>query len=313
MRSSPGAGDSPRSSARPDPSDSGLRGPCVARIPYLNAHPYYECWNELANLGWGSITMPPRQLGISMERGDVDAGLMAVADLIRLGEEFEPLLLSGPSGISSLGIANHDRVDSVLLFVRAEDSDRTLGGRRPSIALSPENKTLLEDAVVGITGESSTSFRLLRLLLEVRHKVRPTYRRKDLSHVLEPDLAAVLVIGDLALRWRYQPPTGWVQAMDLAREWWDWTGRPFVFARWAVRRTLPERTKLSLARFLDRSLTVGLGSLGEIADRTEIGVERDHLESYLRNLIYRLGPEELEAESRFRELLSDNGIVCGAE
>ena len=313
MSGPPGAGDVSRSSIRPDPSDSDLRGPRIARIPYLNSHPYYQRWDTLGDLGWSSVTMPPRQLGIYMERGEVDAGLMAVADLIRLEAEVEPLLLSGPSGFSSLGIANHDRVDSVLLFVRAEDSDRTLGGRRPSLALSAENKELLENAVVGVTGESSTSFRLLRLLLEVRHKIRPTYRRKDLSHVLEPDLSAVLVIGDLALRWRYHPPAGWVQVMDLAREWWDWTGRPFVFARWAVRRSLPERTKLALARFLDGSLSEGLLALEEIASRTEIGVETDHVEHYLANLIYRLGPEELEAESRFRELLSDNGIVCSAE
>ncbi|MEZ4649589.1 MAG: MqnA/MqnD/SBP family protein [Candidatus Eisenbacteria bacterium] len=313
MKSSPGPGDTSRPWTQPGPSDSHARGPRVARIPYLNAYPFYVRWEELEERGWSSITMPPRQLGVSMERGDVDAGLMAVCDLIRLEAEFEPVLLTGPSGISSLGIANQDRVDSVLLFVRADDSDRTLGGRRPSLSLSPENKDLLESAVIGVTGESSTSFRLLRLLLEVRHKIRPTYRRKDLSHVLEPDLAAVLVIGDLALRWRYSPPPGWVQVMDLAREWREWTGRPFVFARWAVRRALPERVKLDFARFLESSLADGLGQLGEIAARTDIGVEPDHVRAYLENLTYRLGPQELEAESRFRELLSDHGIVCSAE
>lgn len=313
MRSSSGASDLPSPQPGSNPTEREIRGPRVARIPYLNSHPYYTRWNELADLGWTSISMPPRQLGISMERGDVDAGLMAVCDLVRLEGEFEPVLLSGPSGISSLGIANHDQVDSVLLFVRAEDGNRVLGGRRPSLALSPENKELLAGAVVGITGESSTSFRLLRLLLEVRHKIRPTYRRKDLSHVLEPDLAAVLVIGDLALRWRHHPPVGWIQAMDLAREWWDWTGRPFVFARWAVRRSLPEPAKLAFARFLDTSLQEGLRHLGEIAARAEVGLEPSQVRDYLENLLYRLGPDELEAEARFRELLSDHGIACTAE
>ncbi len=293
--------------------------PRVARIPYLNAAPYYVEWDRLDGLsgtGWDQLQMPPRQLGVAMERGDVDAGLMAVADLNRMSGDFEPLLLSGPEGWSSLGIANRDRVDSVLLFVRDEEGGRTLGGRRPHLDLDRQDAERLNGVVIGVTGETSTSYRLLRLVLEVRHGIRPSaYRRLDLAHVLDPSLNAVLLIGDLALKWRYHTPSGWVQAMDLAREWWTWTDRPFVFARWAVRRGLPEAIKLDLARFLDRSLEEGLADLPGIAQRMTAGTElkAEHLLDYLENFTYRLGAEELEAEARFRELLADNEIPCTAD
>jgi len=83
----------------------------------------------------------PRELGREAESGGVDLGLMAAGDYLRLRDRFE---LVGPFGVASRG-----QVQSVLLF-----------SRRPAAAL--------EGALVSVTPETSTSIRLVRLLLDVR-------------------------------------------------------------------------------------------------------------------------------------------------
>ena len=47
---------------------------------------------------------------------------------------------------------------------------------------------------------------------------------------------AGVLIGDAALRARYEAPGRGLQVTDLAQAWKEWTGLPMVFAVWAVRR-----------------------------------------------------------------------------
>lgn len=293
----------------------GNRRACVARIPYLNAAPFYVAWDQIEGLSegrWTGTVLPPRQLGLAAEAGEVDAGLMAVADLIRLERTFEPLFVPSAGSPVSFGIANRDRVESVLLFLRTE---RAAPGRDlDRHVFSPEEANHLRDRIVGITGETSTSFRLLRLLLEIRHGVKPAYVRLDLETRPPEEVSGALVIGDLALRWRRSPPEGFHLAMDLAAEWYDWTGLPFVFARWGVRRDLSDTQKDWLGRFLESSLEKaeeGLDSL--VTGLPEDLGDQSDLIAYLRNFTYRLGGEELLGAERFRMLLDEHGIACSGE
>ncbi len=316
----------------------------VARLPYLNTAPFYVRWDSLERVSegrWLSTVLPPRQLGLAAEAGQVDAGILAVADLFRLESLFAPLQFSRNGETITFGIANRDRVDSVLLFLRdtgpdgrsaiPNDTDRGVSSgtdhgrpgaapnRTPDVSgpgrvLTEEEARRLHRARIGITGESSTSFRLLRLLAEVRWQVRPEeYRRLDLGSSLPPDLDGALVIGDLALRWRHRPPSGTYLAMDLAAGWQEWTGLPFVFACWAVRRSVPEEAKRWLGRFLLESLESVEGRYHELVRNLpeELG-SREDLAAYLANFTYPLGPPELQAIALFRRLLDENGIVCSA-
>src|SRR5204863_3483556 len=97
---------------------------------------------------------------------------------LRLSEHLE---LIGPYGVAARGT-----VQSVLMF-----------SRRPASALA--------GAMISVTPETSTSIRLLKLLLTVR---------RELSGVrfvrgLEPSQAdALLMIGDQAMRMRNARPEG---------------------------------------------------------------------------------------------------------
>lgn len=211
--------------------------------------------------------------------GEIDAGILAAADFFVHEQRYEP--------IAGLGVANHEEVRSILLL-----------SRRPLAEL--------DGARIGVTEETSTSVRLLRVLIELRDQNRPS----EYVRGLREEADAFLVIGNEAL-WRNTTATpAFPYRYDLATEWWDWTGLPFVFALWAVRRSLPDTTKHELADLLERSFTVGISQIDDIAAEFagELGA-REVLASYLRNFHYRLGPDEMEGLEKFRRLTAENHFL----
>ena len=163
----------------------------AARIPYSNSAPFYALW---ADAPFAVRKLVPRELGREAEAGSVDLGLMAAGDFLRLEDRFELL--------APMGIAARGPVQSVLLF-----------SRRPADALA--------DSLLSVTPDTSTSIRLLKLLLGVRRGL-PGVRY---VRGLEPAQAdGLLLIGDEAMRMRNRPPEGFVHTLDLGADWLDWTG-----------------------------------------------------------------------------------------
>lgn len=250
----------------------------AARIPYANAAPFYALWSDAP---FAVRNLVPRELGREAEAGAVDLGLMATGDFLRLRDRFE---LVTPN----MGVATRGPVQSVLLF-----------SRRPAAALS--------GALVSVTPETSTSIRLLRLLLDVRRGLTGVRYVRG----LEPAQAdAMLTIGDHAMRMRNKRPEGFTHALDLGADWLEWTGLSFVYAVWALRATLDEAVKADLGAFLEASLAAGLAELPAVArQQTEPGWTAEETEAYLRRFHYRLGPEDLRGMERFQALLREHGLV----
>ncbi len=211
--------------------------------------------------------------------GEIDAGILAAVDYLNCEDRYEP--------VAQLGVANHEEVRSILF-------------------LSKKPMDELDGARIGVTEETSTSVRLLRVLLELRHGVQPaSYERGARS---EAD--AYLVIGNEAL-WQGQTATPeFPHRYDLATEWWDWKGLPFVFALWTIRRSLPLDVKQEFASLLERSFTQGMTQIDAIAEANagELG-QSEALASYLRNFHYRLGETELAGLEEFRRLTRENGFL----
>lgn len=250
----------------------------AARIPYANAAPFYALW---ADAPFAVRNLAPRDLGREAEAGSVDLGLMATGDFLRLRDRFEML--------SPMGVAARGPVQSVLLF-----------SRRPANALG--------DALISVTPETSTSIRLLKLLLQVRRGL-PGLR---FVRGLEPSQAdGLLLIGDQAMRTRNRPPEGFVHTLDLGSDWLEWTELPFVYAAWVVRSALDPTLKAELKSFLEASLAAGLATLPEIARReTGPGWSAAEMEGYLRRFHYRFGPEDLQGLARFESLLGEHGLLA---
>jgi chorismate dehydratase len=249
----------------------------AARIPYANAAPFYALWTDAP---FAVRNLVPRDLGREAEAGRVDLGLMASGDYLRLKPRFELL--------GRYGVATRGPVLSVLLF-----------SRRPANALA--------GALISVTPETSTSIRLLRLLLDVRRGLEGARYIRG----LEPAQAdAMLMIGDQAMRMRDRRPPGFTHTLDLGADWLEWTGLAFVYAVWAVRAGLASEVKQELATFLESSLAAGLSSLPEVArQQIEPGWSAEETEAYLRRFHYRLGPEDLAGLERFEQLLGEHGLI----
>jgi chorismate dehydratase len=156
----------------------------------------------------------------------------------------------------------------------------------------------LDGAVVALTAESSTSVLLIRLLLEQRYGVRPS------AYPNGRDGDAWLVIGDGALIERRRSTAPYVY--DLGAEWRAWQGLPFVFARWVVRRAVPNEDKKRLERAIGASFDVAMANLGDVARAHDghAGLTAAEIVEYLRTFRYRLGPAEEAGLDRFRAMLA---------
>ncbi|MGA2989222.1 MAG: menaquinone biosynthesis protein [Candidatus Korobacteraceae bacterium] len=187
-------------------------------------------------------------------------------------------------------------------------------------------------ASVAVDNSSRTSVALTQVLL-----TRFFGGRRELismSPELAPMLArcdAALIIGDPALQISIAPPStpasqtsgllgtppkaAGLYCYDLAQVWFEHTGKPFVFAVWAVRhRALEEmRPGLRLAEIFQQSRDAGLQpeSLERIScdwsRRLRLAPEEIH--SYLtRNIYYELDQPCLEG----LQLFFDYAAQCGA-
>ena len=236
----------------------------VGSLPYLNSEPFFACLD-----GVEQVPMMPRALGALMLRGDLDAGLLSLADALALGDAVDllPFGIATPGATGSVHVWSHRPLDK------------------------------LHGATIGVTGETSTSVRILKLLLARRYDVR------DVAWTsLDAPADAVLLIGDEALRRRGRP-WHFAHCTDLGTEWVDWTGLPAVFASWVARRSLPEAARSALAEAIDGALTQGLAVLPTIAARRrDTGITEAETVAYLQNFIYRFGPGEAQAIRHFTAL-----------
>src|SRR5438309_10387414 len=117
----------------------------VGYIPYLNMAPFHQGFGpeaaEIEGQKFEFLPMSPRALGLEAEKGAIDAGAMSLVDYLRLSQSYEPL--------SSFGLGLKRGAQSVLVF-----------SKKPFASL---------DGVCAVTDETSTSFRLLQVILEARY------------------------------------------------------------------------------------------------------------------------------------------------
>jgi len=259
----------------------------VARVPYLNSAPFFRG----LTLGerYALAECVPRELGERAASGEVAAGLLPLVDYFRLEDAFER--------IGRFGIAVRGRAQSALLF-----------SRKPL--------RQLDGATIAVTEETSTTAVLLRLLLEIRYRLRPAAYERIPQLAAEgrlgprPEADALLLIGDEALSFR-QSNRQYPFEIDLAFEWWLWQHLPFVFAVLAIRKDASPQEKKHIETGLIKALAMNTGQLESIAQEhsVRLGVPAADLASYLLRFIYRLGPLEEEAIARFRALVDEHGLL----
>ena len=165
---------------------------------------------------------------------------------------------------------------------------------------------------VALDTSSLTSVALVKVLFAKwwGGKRKFTSMDPDLESMLQLNDAALL-IGDSALK----VDRSKFLTFDLAEQWFRFTGKPFVFAFWAVRKdALKDKTSnLDLAAIFQRSRDHGLAAdnLNQIAREwaPRVGLSEADVRSYLTdNIHYYLDPAHIEGLQLYYRFAQE----CGA-
>ena len=186
------------------------------------------------------------------------------------------MLVSGEldlSPISAFAYAQH--ADSLILL-----PDLCIGARDEVISVvlvSDIPPALLDGAEIAVTQESATGRNLLRILMERKYDVHPTYIEASdpLNLIQNRQARAALLIGDRAIDALLQEPKDHVY--DLGRLWHEWTGEQTVFALWAARRETYERDPESIRacmHALTDSYTWSRGHMGFVVEAAQRAIPR---------------------------------------
>ncbi len=241
----------------------------VGRIPYLNSEPFYY---QLVRDDIELKDLVPSALSRAAEQGEIDAGPLPLVDYLRLQDHFVHL--------AQFCIATIEKSRSVLLY-----------SKRPI-----QN---LEGAAIGVTSETSTSKRLLEVLLTYRFNVKPH------SYVtLKDPNDAFLIIGDEALRRRYGVPS-YPYRYDLGEEWYRWTRMPFVYALWGIRRDIDPQRSTYLENVLYSCVDEGLEHMYVIGEmRQDVRMSSKEIAEYYMGFRYWTGVMEMKAIELFKGYLN---------
>lgn len=246
----------------------------ISSISYLNTAPLmWDFEHGEAGKDFEISYTVPSQCATALQEGSADIGIIPAAAYVNIPD------LSILPGIA---IASRRAVRSILLVSRV---------------------ALPEISSVALDSSSLTSVALVKILFQKLWKAAPGFSSQppDLDCMLAGHDAALL-IGDPALR----VDRSRFRTYDLAEEWIRFTGKPFVFAFWAVRvGSLAHRpANLDLAAVFQRSRDHGLLPVNR--DRIvkawapKIGISESAVRSYLtHNIDYELDSACLEGLQLF--------------
>ena len=240
----------------------------VGRVPYLSCEPFYF---DMERRGIELTTLFPSALAAAAQEGQIDAAPFPVVDCAQLEDKFAYITGFCVSTISSAG--------SVVL--NSTQAIQELAGAR-----------------IGVSEEAATAPKLLQVLLAQKYQLEPA------AYVSPQDSAeALLHVGNLGLRNR-RGMREFNHHYDLGSEWHDWTGMPFVFSRWMVRKDL-ERPQ---AAVIEDSLYVGLqdwadGLFHLSESRDNLRMHPQDMLAFTQGLRYFMGVPEQKGLELFLERL----------
>jgi chorismate dehydratase len=261
----------------------------ISAISFLNTAPlmwdfeHGETATQLSQHFEISYTVPSR-CAEELKAGLADIGIIPAAAYTSI---------PGLAVIPDIAIASQNAVRSILLI----------------------SKVPLERIRSVATDDSSrTSAALVEIFMRKFVGTNPGFRRQ--RAVLEEMLQwhdAALLIGDPALLAR----TEGYYVYDLAEQWRRWTGRPFVFAFWAVRKSSLAglNTDFDVTSVFQQSRDHGLQHLDEIAATwgPRLGLSVPMVREYLtQNIDFFLSPENLEGLQLFYRYAEEYNVLPAA-
>ncbi len=237
----------------------------VGSVPYLNSVPLTRGLEEQI------IFAPPSELAQQLRRGDLDAALVSITEVLQH---------DGYDILDGIAIASLGEVKSVFVICR---------------------KPIEQATEIWCDPSSLTSVNLLRVLLAERG-LKPVLKPMA-KHADAAEVDHALLIGNPAIDFLRSHPD--VPVWDLGAAWYEMTNLPFVYAVWALRRGVEN---VRLRRLLREARDFGMDTLDYlISSRAEYDLEfrKDYLGWHIH---YHLGSDERRGVAKFAELLEKHGL-----
>jgi chorismate dehydratase len=256
----------------------------IGMVQYVNMAPIYEVWKRtVRDEEWELVMAPPSALNKMLAAGEIDLGFVSAYEYCARPQKYQIL--------EDLSISANGPVGSVFLFSRLPVADLT-------------------GCKVLLSSQSATSVCLVKIILEDFFQVRPTYASGEIFHAENISHAAMLAIGDEALRLADQFP----YRLDLGELWKQHTGLPFVFSLCAVREDfcnrdpdLVSRIHKELLRCRDEGKRDLAAICGLVSPRIPMTAQKCY--EYLTAIEYDLGEKKRQGVMKFFRFLIDRGMA----
>lgn len=260
----------------------------VAAISFLNTAPLL--WGLDAEPGLRLDYTVPSQCAEALRAGVADIGIIPVIEMSRI---------PGLAALPGIAIAARAEVRSILLISRCPP------GRIRRL---------------GLDRSSRTSAALVQILLRQRFGADFTIEEQASDwRAMLARADAGLLIGDPALRVSVsgEAAAAGCEVLDLAAAWYRWTGLPFVFALWAVRRDSLARAGADGARWLcerfQRAKREGLARVEDLAARwaPRLGIAAEEVRRYLEaDVEYDFASDHRQGLQRFLQLAAEQHLIA---
>ena len=245
----------------------------VGRVPELNFEPFYL---DMTRRGIELSDLQVQDLAAALERTEIDAGPLSLADTFRLEDRLKPG--------SGFCVASVQSAVNSLLF-----------SQRPIEELA--------NVPIAAGDVDSTSDGLLDVILKLKYQIAPGPRVSP-----EEPHEAMLITGDSALR-RRRGMRGFPHRYDLGWEWNQWTRLPFVFSRWMARNDLDDGDAALLEDTLYVGLEDGIDSLYHVSEpRDRLLMLPKDIAQYVQGLRFYMGRSETQAVDLFRKYLDQISV-----
>lgn len=244
-------------------------------VPYMNAKPLIYGLNQYTD----SIVLSfevPSLLPTMLNNDQIDVAIIPSIEYFRSGNY---------AIIPDISISSYGTVESVKIF----------------------SKVPIKNIRTAALDKSSlTSCALTKIIFKEQYHLTPYYtpwdNRDDISGA---NVDAVLLIGDNAMKMNEDEYI----TLDLGQAWFEYTGLPFVYAVWVVKKGhhIPGINKL-----LRDAKEAGIRSVKTLAtiESQRLQLAQERCQNYLTNSIhYNLGKEEIKGLQTFYQYATSLGLA----
>jgi len=248
----------------------------IGQIDYANVYPIFFQLRKMDK--YKLVKGVPSYLNSAIREGGIDAAFCSCIEYARYPENYYV--------IPNISISCIDKVKSVMLF--------------SSLPIEE-----LEGVEIFLTGESGTSVVLCEILLKERYGINPTFTKDN------ENASARVLIGDKALFETYNGDSKFVY--DLGTLWEEFTGLPFVFALWIVRKDTVDAKRAEVAEFvqtLDEIKNDSKKNLAALLDHYTVkGLTNYQIIDYWEIINYDLSDNHIQGLLKFFSLAKKIGRI----